>query len=278
MRRFIVRGGIVLVLFSASCAGSQAVQEAAAPAAQELANIKAQVMAADYRGDLNELGRLRDQLGKWGNAAELVYLARYWKGFASWRMAINGANQQMKAAELTANLTSAAADFYSSLRLKEDFADGYAAAALVNGWLVAIHISGAGPDTVEVRERFSLSQMLFVRASALDAQNPRVLWAKAAFILYRPDGKPENVTRAIELYEQMLKESDRRGLDAASPLPDWGKPEALMSLAFAHTRQTPPDLILAREEARLALKIVPEWSYVRDMLLPQIEQGLGGKR
>jgi hypothetical protein len=56
-----------------------------------------------------------------------------------------------------------------------------------------------------------------------------------------------------------------------SPLPDWGKPEALMSLAFAHLNQATPDLDSAAEEAHEALRLQPEWSYVRDVLLPQIE-------
>ncbi|HEY2289236.1 MAG TPA: hypothetical protein VGM86_00920 [Thermoanaerobaculia bacterium] len=66
--------------------------------------------------------------------------------------------------------------------------------------------------------------------------------------------------------------SAERARDAlGSPLPDWGKPEALMSLAYSHLSQKPPDLDAAGEEAHAALRLQPEWSYVRDVLLPQIE-------
>ena len=51
----------------------------------------------------------------------------------------------------------------------------------------------------------------------------------------------------------------------------WGKPEAQMSLAFAHLNQAKPDLAAAEAEAREALRLVPEWRYVRDFLLPMIE-------
>ena len=47
-----------------------------------------------------------------------------------------------------------------------------------------------------------------------------------------------------------------------------------MSLAYAHSSQTPPDLATARDEAKQALELVPDWSYVRDKLIPQIEQRL----
>ena len=223
--------------------------------AQDLPKLKAQVMSADYRADVKELARLRDELAK----SPKDYLARYWSGFASWRIAMNGANHGMKSDELQTNLESAAADFYVSIQLKDDFADGYAAASLVNGWLAVFGSS---------RERIALSSMLLAKAKALDPKNPRVLWSVGAVYLYSPNG---SIPKAIETYREMLQEAEKRGVDAASPLPDWGKPEALMSLAYAHMTQKPPDIDAAREEARAALKVQPEWSYVRDNLLKQIE-------
>ncbi len=102
------------------------------PASQELTTLKAKLTSADYRADIDELSRLRDEVARLGTDRDLGYLAHYWSGFASWRMAINGASHQMKADDLKTNLQNAATGFYSSLRLKDDFADAYAAAALVN--------------------------------------------------------------------------------------------------------------------------------------------------
>src|SRR5262249_16041957 len=122
------------------------------------------------------------------------------------------------------------------------------------------------------QERLALSQTLFERASALDPENPRVLWAKGAFLLYTPASQGGSTAGAIQVYRHMLEMSEQRGVTPASPLPDWGKPEALMSLAFAHSRLTPPDLRAALDEANAALKIEPDWSYVRDILKPRLEQ------
>src|SRR5262249_42857381 len=124
-------------------------------------------------------------------------------------------------------------------------------------------------------ERISLSQAMLARASALDAGNPRVLWCKGAFYLFPKPEQGGSVTKAIEVYTQMLKEAERRGVNEASPQPDWGKPEALMSLAFAHSMLTPPDLPGAIDQANAALKAVPEWSYVRDNLIPMLEKQRG---
>jgi hypothetical protein len=253
----------LLLLFLGCCASAPQAKPVAA--AQELAKFKASVMSADYRADVAELARLRDELAQWPKSKELAYLARYWSGFASWRIAINGANHAMKREEMAKHLHNAATDFYASTRLEPAFADAWSAASLVNAWLATF-------DADTMRERVSLSQMLFAQAEALDAKNPRVLWAKGGFFLFSPPAHGGSVSRAIEVYQQMLGEAERRGVDATSPFPDWGKPEALMSTAFARLQQTPADLTAARAEAEAALKVAPEWSYVRDTLLPQIEE------
>lgn len=230
-------------------------------ASADLVKTKARVMSADYRCDLEELARVRDEL-----ASDTSYLGRYWSAYASWRIAINGANQGMKNEELVKHLRTAAMEFYASIRAKEDFADAYAAASLVNGWLATF---SAADDPLAMRERIVLASMLLARGESLDAKNPRVLWTRAAFFFYSPPTMGGSVPRAIEVYAQMRDEAEKRGTNAASPLPDWGKPEALMSLAFAHLRQG--EVAKARENAQAALKAQPEWSYVKNTLLPQID-------
>ena len=58
---------------------------------------KAGVMDADYRSDLARLTSLRAELKPLSDDPKLGCLADYWTGFASWRLAINGANAQMPA-------------------------------------------------------------------------------------------------------------------------------------------------------------------------------------
>lgn len=119
-----------------------------------------------------------------------------------------------------------------------------------------------------MREHIERFRRRLARAVELDPENPRVLWVQAAPLLFLPPEQGGDLNRAIEIYRRMGEVSQARS-DAGSPLPDWGKPEALMSLAFAHLQQT--DLTSAREEAQAALRLQPEWSYVRDILIPQIE-------
>jgi hypothetical protein len=261
---------VLLAAAPSSYAGAGQPQVPAPPgpegAASQLVALKAQLMAADYRGNLAELGRLREAASRLTGDPELGYLAHYWAGFASWRIAINGASADMGPGDLKAHLQRAVEDFAAAARLREGFADAYAAGSLARGWLGRFFPS----DPAAARQHFDVAMQLSARAKALAPTNPRVLWMQGAEYLYLPPSLGGNTQRAIEVYRQMAAASDAAA-PPGSPLPDWGKPEALMSLAYAHLNQNPPDLAAASAEAHEALRLVPEWHYVRDILLPMIE-------
>jgi hypothetical protein len=110
---------------------------------------------------------------------------------------------------------------------------------------------------------------LLNRALELEPSNPRALWIQAVPFIVLPPERGGNRDRAIELYHRMFENAGP--LRPESPLPDWGRVEALMSLASAHLNKPSPDLDAAEEEARAALRLRPEWHYVRDILMPQID-------
>lgn len=230
-----------------------------------LIKAKADVMDADYRGDLARLASLRAEIKPLSDDPALGYLADYWTGFASWRLAINGANAQMAQDDLKANLEQAAADFESSLRKKEDFADAYAAASSIHGWLAAIHRD----DADLMNSHLAASKQFLTKAEVLEPANPRVLWVRGGVFLFAPPAYGGSPERAIEIYRNQVDASGP--LTPSSPLPDWGRPEALMSLAYAQMVKSSPDLNAATDNARAALKLQPQWHYVRDILMPQIE-------
>jgi hypothetical protein len=77
--------------------------------------------------------------------------------------------------------------------------------------------------------------------------------------------------KAIEGYNKGLQAIRDQKRDVADPLePSWGEPELLMSLAWSNLNRTAPDLNSAEKYADAALKLVPYWHYVRDILMPQI--------
>ena len=250
----------------------QAQPKPAAPATRStaaerrLAEAKPRLMSADYRADLADLARLRDQVAPLADDPAIGYLAHYWAGFASWRLAMNGANHAMSVGDIKAHLESAAADFEACIRLRDDFADGYAAAASVNGWLTGI----TRDDKAVMSAHLALANRRLARAKELAPANPRVLWVEGGALYFAPAAYGGSQERGMEAWRRAAEPG--AAAPAASALaPDWGQPEALMSLAFGHLNQAAPDLASAGNEAHAALRLVPEWSYVRDVLLPQIE-------
>jgi hypothetical protein len=267
-----MRKALVLLLTLTACRTAAPVRVASkAPAERQLAAAKQQIMAADYRADLAGLARLRDEAARLEGDPALGYLAHYWAGFASWRIAINGASHQMSVPDLQANLQKASADFAAAIDQKDDFADAHAAAFMVDAWRLGMGLGTASDkERAALLEQYKGIQPRLKRAKELAPDNPRVLWAEASVYLYSSPEHGGSVQRAVEIYRRMSEVSPAVS-DASSPLPDWGKPEALMSLAYSHLSQKPPDLDAASEEAHAALRLQPEWVYVRDVLLPQIE-------
>jgi hypothetical protein len=77
----------------------------------------------------------------------------------------------------------------------------------------------------------------------------------------------------METYQKGLEAARKQKGSVTDPLePSWGEPELLMSLAGANFYKTAPDLNAAGQYARSALELVPYWHYVRDILIPQIQE------
>jgi hypothetical protein len=166
---------------------------------------------------------------------------------------------------LRTHLESAVADFEASVRKRGDFADALAASALASSWLMVYRRD----EPEAMRALFDRYLVRRARALELAPRNPRVLWMEGAYYLFRPATQGSDLPHAIELYGRMAEAAG--AIDPTSPLPDWGKPEALMSMAFAELQKgDAADLARADAWAREALALRPDWAYVKNTLRPQI--------
>jgi hypothetical protein len=108
-------------------------------------------------------------------------------------------------------------------------------------------------------------------ATKMAPDNPRVLWIQGGGEWYVAAGRGDEQMKALRTYERGLEIAQRLKGTVKDPLePSWGEPELLMSLAWSHLNGANRDLDAAEARARAALAIVPNWHYVRDILLPQI--------
>lgn len=257
--------------------------------AQRLRDIKWKLMSADYRADLDELSRGREMLTTLKDHPTLGYLACYWSGFAGIRLAINGANRQMSKVELERNLMAALHDSEESLRLKEDFAEAHISAGQIASWMAAIAMRRGdaaamqkykekGPEALsdETRAWIDRTWKHLKRAKELAPKNPREPWVEAVIWWNVPAERGGSQEKAIAMYRDAaaLARAER----VTDPLwPDWGEPEALMSLSYCLLHRATPDVAGAKESAEAALRLRPDWYYLREVLRPQIEEALHAK-
>lgn len=255
------------------------------PDAQRLRDIKFKLMSADYRADLDELARGREMLTTLKAHPTLGYLACYWSGFAGIRLAMNGANRQMSPTEMERNLQAALRDSEESLRLKEDFADAHVSAGQIASWMASITMrrdpggmqrlkeKGTGALSEETRAWIDRTWKHLKRAKELGPKNPREPWVEAVIWYNIPAERGGSQEKAIAMYREAA--SLARAERVADPLwPDWGEPESLMSLAWCLLNRATPDPAGAKEAADAALRLHPDWFYVREILRPQIEKAL----
>ncbi|HYK43075.1 MAG TPA: hypothetical protein VE007_11850 [Thermoanaerobaculia bacterium] len=237
------------------------------PARKALTTLVAKIQKADYEGDRNTLASLAPALDPYVSAGPLASRALYWRGFALWRRAMNGFNENADPKDLERDLTAAAKDFAAAAEKEAGFADARPAAASCVFSLAYL----AREDAPRRQEYVTRGLAWMGEGTKLDPDNPRLLWIQGGGEWYVAAGKPEGQAKALRTYERALEIARRLRGSVKHPLdPSWGEPELLMSLAWSHLNGVNRDLEAAESNAKAALAIVPNWHYVRDILLPQI--------
>ena len=253
---------LAIMLFSSVLAS------AAADSPRETAiKLVAQVRAADYEGDRPALSRLYAELAPFVNDSAMGSRVRYWRGFALWRRALNGFNETVDPKEQQHDLEQAAREFESAVAMDPKFSDARAAAVSCIGFLIG-YFQG---DPARIEELRGRAGPLRKQAGEEAPDNPRYLWVMGTMLWYIPPERGGGQDKSIEAYEKGLASARKLKGSVTDPLePSWGEPECLMGLALASLNRAAPDLNAAEQYAQSALALVPNWHYVRDILMKQI--------
>ncbi|MGH9936134.1 MAG: hypothetical protein ACREAM_07810 [Blastocatellia bacterium] len=248
---------------------------------ESITKLVVRIQRADYEGDRAALKQLYSDLTTFADDKEFGTKARYWRGFALWRRALNGSNENAAPSELEQDLKLAAVEFEAAITRDPAFVDARAAAGASRGFLMALYRANPAlapefKDPARLQESIDKALSYMNEAEAAEPGNPRVLWVLGPVRFYlshqRGDGPDKATDAAIEVYKKGLKAARARKRATRDPLiPSWGEPECLMSLAASNLYRTTPDLVAAEQYAREALALVPYWHYVKDILLPAIE-------
>jgi len=237
------------------------------PSRDSIIRIVTQIQRADYEGDRPALKRLHDELTPIPEDNRLASRVLYWRGFALWRRAINGFNESPTPTDLEEDLKQAVTDFKGAIARDPAFVESKIGAGSSLGYLMYLHRK----DPTVVQELLEQSSPLLKEAMATAPDNPRLLWVRGPIRWSSPPERGGGQDKAFELYNKGLEAVRNQKRDVVDPLePSWGEPELLMSLAWSNLNRTTPDLNAAEQDGQAALKMVPSWHYVRDILMPQI--------
>jgi hypothetical protein len=231
----------------------------------------AAIMRADYAGEREDLRRLAAELERI-KAPDIAPFREYWIGFALWRRALNGFNVNAPATEERADLEAAVAAFKRALASKPGWLEPKVGIAGAVGSL--LYLAQQAQD--QARRQALLDEYLptFRAMTEEGSDNPRALWIVGGVQFGAPPPVGGDAEKAAATHRRALdaarKEALTRG-DAPPWVPAWGGPENLMNLAYLHTHSSLVNRPLALAYAQGALVAVPYWSYLKDILLPQIE-------
>jgi tetratricopeptide (TPR) repeat protein len=257
---------LAILLISVAASGASAVDSSR----EQVIKIVAQIQRADYEGNRAALKRLYGDLTPFAQSKELASRVRYWRGFALWRRAINGFNDSVDAKELEEDLKQALDEFNEAAKNDPGFVDAKIG-ALSCVSILAFSINQNNP--ARQQELITRGREMRKDAQAADPGNPRLLWVLGPNLWYSPPERGGGQAKAMELYEKGLEAIRKHKTGTSDPLePSWGEPELLMNLAWSNLNRTTPELNAAEQYAHSALELVPYWHYVRDILMPQIQE------
>lgn len=243
--------------------------EAATVRECRLSGLVAEVRAADYRGDRAALARLEAELGKLPDGPLSDY-RDYWRGFALWRRVLNGFNETPRPDDLESDVEKALQRFKAALAVHPDWIE--ARLAMVGLWGNQIYLAGGDAEKRRAILAESGPTFKFVMANAGD--NPRALWIRGGMEGWAPPPVGGDLAKAAATLRYGVACAWREAAAHPDPpawVPTWGGPENLMNLAYIYSRAQTPDRALALAYAEGAVTAVPEWHFVRDILIPQIE-------
>jgi hypothetical protein len=197
---------------------------------------------------------------------KLASRIRYWRGFAQWRRAINGSNDNVDPKELEQNLNIAVDEFKIAMEKDPTFVDAKVGTISCLGYLAFMNRK----DQARAKELVGEIMPLVKETTDRAPDNPRLIWVRGPILWNSPRERGGGQDKAIENYQRGLEVCSKINASNDTLEPSWGKPELMMSLAYCYLNTEPSDVTTAERYAREALEIIPYWHYVRDILLPQI--------
>lgn len=197
-------------------------------------------------------------------AEQLYAYGLYYLAYAQHWLVLHGRGKNDDAL-LTLYLPKAIANAETLIRLRPEWAEGH----LLLSTMYGIKLS------TQLTLLFSLGPAIerhLQRASELAPNNPRVLYVQASAYFVKPGIAGGSIKKAVEYWRRAVQifEQERLGTKHRQNLePSWGYVETLAGLGRALEAQG--EMQEARVTYQKALSIEPEYVWVKEELLPNLE-------
>ena len=245
-----------------------------APARAELSELVLSVQRADYLGDLARLRSVAAEMQPYTKHPTLAASARYWRGFAHWRHALNSLNDGAPPDSADGDFAAAIAEFREALAV--DPADIEARIGLAAGLGNRAYFNMRAPERASVFMAELRPLVETIRREAPD--NPRMMFVVSASLFWAPPDRGGDREQALAMLERGIRLAASRPPSAGILTPTWGEAELHMLLGWFALNLAVPDAVRALRHAEAALTLQPDWRYVRDNLLPRIRRGTARAR
>ncbi len=258
MIRLIGAFAVVFWLGSAGPAGAQE-PPAADPARAAIAgDLDRAVVAGDVEGIAAARDAARRRLEE-APSGEAQARLRYLLAYANWRLL--GTDPAPAGDERDALADEAESMLRANLAVRDDDAEAHALLGAVYG----MKIGNSMWRGMTLGRRASRA---FDEAREIDERNPRFLLLKGLDVYHRPARFGGGLERAERWFRSAVGFFAAQPPDA--PRPNWGRLDAHAWLGRTLARLGDPDA--AREQYERALAIEPDYVWVRDFLLPDLDR------
>src|SRR5262245_54145352 len=238
-------------------------------ARQQVEAIVTKIKRADYENDRPELKNLYEKLTPFVEDKAIGSRVRYWRGFALWRKAQNAMNESVDPNGPEQDLMQAQKEFNAAAVADPAFFDAKAGEISCIGNIMYVNRD----NQARLQELVTQLRPMIQEVKTAAPENPRLIWVMGPMVWNSPPERGGGQDKAIESYLKALEIWRKQKGVVTDPLePTWGEPELYMSLAWSYLNSTTPDLAASEKYARMALELVPNWHYTRDILLPQINE------
>ena len=163
--------------------------------------IVAKIQRADYEGNRAALKQLYGDLAAYADDKAIASRVAYWRGFALWRSALNGFNDNIDKQELARDLQQAQSEFAKSAALDSNFVDAKVGEISCLSNLMFVNQK----DPAKISELLAQLGPITKEAKAADPDNPRLLWVLGPNYWYAPPERGGGQAKAIASYEKGLE-------------------------------------------------------------------------